>query len=207
MSEEGREDTTCGWRDAIAARPTLFGVVIASILVAAVFAIYAQSFHFGAVRFDDPQYLSGSIHLQNGLSVEGLKWSFSASFGSNYFPLTLLSHMLDRTLFGDNLGGHHLTSVALHALNSILLFCVLFSMTGARGSSAVVAMLFAVHPLNVESVAWISERKNVLSTTFWILSMWAYVSYARRSSLVCYLCTALLLALGLLAKPMLVTLP
>jgi tetratricopeptide (TPR) repeat protein len=115
--------------------------------------------------------------------------------------------MLDRTLFGDDLGGHHLTSVALHALNSILLFLALFSMTGARGSSAVVAMLFAVHPLNVESVAWIAERKNVLSTTFWMLSMWAYASYARRGSLTLYLCAALLLALGLLAKPMLVTLP
>ncbi len=180
---------------------------IALILVAAVVAIYAQSFRFGAVRFDDPQYLAGNIHLQNGLSVDGLKWSFSGPFGSNYFPLTLLSHMLDRTLFGDNLGGHHLTSVALHALNSILLFGALFSLTGARGPSAAVAMLFAVHPLNVESVAWIAERKNVLSTTFWILSMWSYARYARRASLARYLCTVLLLVLGLLAKPMLVTLP
>ena len=180
---------------------------IALILVAAVVAIYSQSFRFGAVRFDDPQYLAGRSHLQNGLSVDGLKWAFSAPFASNYFPLTLLSHMLDRTLFGDHLGGHHLTSVALHALNSILLFGVLFSMTGARWSSAVVAMLFAVHPLNVESVTWLAERKNVLSTTFWILAMWSYANYARRTSLALYLCTALLLALGLLAKPMLVTLP
>ncbi|MFV1979160.1 MAG: glycosyltransferase family 39 protein, partial [Myxococcota bacterium] len=110
-------------------------------------------------------------------------------------------------LFGDDLGGHHLTSVILHALNSILLFYALLSMTGARGSSAVVAMLFAVHPLNVESVAWIAERKNVLSTTFWILSMWAYALYARRASFALYLCAALSLALGLLVKPMLVTLP
>jgi len=191
-------------------RGLLQGLGIALILVAAVVAIYAQSFRFGAVRFDDPHYIAGSIYLQNGLSVDGLKWAFSAPFGSNYFPLTLMSHMLDRTLFGDLLGGHHLTSVALHALNSILLYCVLFSMTRARGSSAVVAMLFAVHPLNVESVAWIAERKNVLSTTFWILSMWAYASYARRENFaryLFYLCAALLLALGLLAKPMLVTLP
>jgi tetratricopeptide (TPR) repeat protein len=180
---------------------------IALILVAAVVAVYAQSFRFGALRFDDPQYLAGRFHLQNGLSIDGLKWAFSAPFASNYFPLTLSSHMLDRTLFGDDLGGHHLTSVALHALNSILLFFALFSMTGARGSSAAVAMLFAVHPLNVESVAWIAERKNVLSTTFWILSMWAYASYAKRASITLYLCVALLLALGLLAKPMLVTLP
>jgi len=190
-----------------ASSSTLQNFAIASILAAAVFAIYAQSFRFGAIRFDDAQYIAGSSHLQDGLSAEGLKWAFSTPFGANYFPITLLSHMLDRTLFGDHLGGHHITSVVLHTLNSILLFCALLSMTGARGSSAAVAMLFAVHPLNVESVAWIAERKNVLSTTFWILSMWAYAGYARRASLALYLCTAAFLALGLLAKPMLVTLP
>jgi len=182
-----------------------FGIAV--ILVAAVVAIYSQSFHFGAVRFDDSQYIAGSGHLERGLSLDGLRWAFSGPFASNYIPLAFSSHMLDRTLFGDHLGGHHLTSVALHALNSILLFLALFSMTGRRGASAAVATLFAVHPLNVESVAWIAERKNVLSTTFWILSMWAYGSYARRSSLALYLCSALSLALGLLAKPMLVTLP
>jgi len=176
-------------------------------LAVAVFAVYAQSFGFGAVRFDDPQYLAGNLHLRQGLSVAGVRWAFSSFFGANYFPLTLLSHMLDRTLFGDQLGGHHFVSVALHALNSILLFGALRSLTGARAPSAVVAMLFAVHPLNVESVAWIAERKNVLSTTFWMLSMWSYAGYARRASLALYLCTALTLALGLLAKPMLVTLP
>ncbi|MBW2493529.1 MAG: tetratricopeptide repeat protein, partial [Deltaproteobacteria bacterium] len=180
---------------------------IASILIAVAVAIYAQTFDFGAVRFDDSVYIAGSRHLQTGLSADGLKWAFSSYFGSNYFPLTLSSHMLDRSLFGDHLGGHHLTSVALHALNSALLFAALFSLTRARGPSAVAAMLFAVHPLNVESVAWIAERKNVLSTTFWILSMWAYAGYARRASLALYFCAALALALGLLAKPMLVTLP
>jgi tetratricopeptide (TPR) repeat protein len=180
---------------------------IALILAAAVVAIYSQSFRFSALRLDDARYIAGSGYLENGLSLDGLKWAFSAPFFSNYTPLTLLSHMLDRTLFGDHFGGHHLTSVALHALNSILLFFALFSMTRARGPSAAVAMLFAVHPLNVESVAWIAERKNVLSTTFWILSMWAYASYARRANFALYLCAALSLALGLLAKPMLVTLP
>ena len=190
-----------------ASRSRLRDVGIASILVAAVVAIYFQSFRFGAIRFDDAQYIAGSIHLRSGLSFDGFKWAFASPFGANYFPLTLLSHMLDRTLFGDHLGGHHLISVALHALNSVLLFGALFSMTGGRVPSAVVAMLFAVHPLNVESVAWIAERKNVLSTTFWILSMWMYVSYARRGSLALYLCTALSLGVGLLSKPMLVTLP
>jgi tetratricopeptide (TPR) repeat protein len=185
----------------------LQNIGIALVLVAAAGAIYAQSFSFGSVNFDDPDYLAGSIHLENGLSIEGLRWAFTTPTLWNYIPLTLASHMLDRTLFGDNLGGYHLMSVALHALNSVLLFGALFSMTGARWPSAAVAMLFAAHPLNVESVAWISERKNVLSTAFWILSVWGYAGYARRPGVTRYLGVALLLALGLLAKPMLVTLP
>jgi tetratricopeptide (TPR) repeat protein len=180
---------------------------IALVLVGVTVAIYAQSFSFGSVGFDDPEYLAGSIHLENELTLEGLKWAFTTPALSNYIPLTFASHMLDRTLFGDNLGRYHLTNVTLHALSSVLLFGALFSMTGARWRSAAVAMLFAVHPLNVESVAWISERKNVLSTVFWILSVWAYVGYARRPGVMRYLGVALLLALGLLAKPMLVTLP
>jgi tetratricopeptide (TPR) repeat protein len=188
-------------------RSLLLNLGIALVLVAAVVAIYAQTFSFGSVRLDDPEYLAGSVHLENGLSVDGLRWAFTTPTIANYIPLALASHMLDRTLFGDNLGGHHLTSVLFHALNSVLLFAALFSMTRARWPSAVVAILFAVHPLNVESVAWISERKNVLSTTFWILSMWAYASYAKRPGFARYLGVALLFALGLLAKPMLVTLP
>jgi tetratricopeptide (TPR) repeat protein len=185
----------------------LQNIGIAVVLVGATVAIYAQSFSFGSVGFDDPEYLAGSHHLENELSIEGLKWAFTTPALSNYIPLTFASHMLDRTLFGDQLGGYHLMNVALHALSSVLLFGVLFSMTGARWRSAAVAMLFAVHPLNVESVAWISERKNVLSTVFWVLSMWAYAGYARRPGITRYLGVALLLALGLLAKPMLVTLP
>ena len=185
----------------------LQNIGIALVLVGATVAIYAQSFSFGSVNFDDPDYLSSSIHLEKGLSIEGLRWAFTTPTILNYIPLTLASHMLDKTLFGDNLGGYHLISVALHALNSVLLFGALFSMTGARWPSAAVALLFAVHPLNVESVAWISERKNVLSTTFWILSVWGYAGYARRPGVTRYLGVALLLVLGLLAKPMLVTLP
>lgn len=114
---------------------------------------------FGSVGFDDPEYLTGSIHLQNELSIEGLKWAFTTPALSNYIPLTFASHMLDRTLFGDDLGKYHLTNVALHALSSVLLFFALLSMTGALWRSATVAMLFAVHPLNVESVA---ENRNHL---------------------------------------------
>jgi tetratricopeptide (TPR) repeat protein len=191
-------------KDAISLLPN---IGIAFALIGVTVAIYAQSLSFDSVGFDDPEYLTSNIHLENGLSIEGLKWAFTTPTLSNYIPLSLASHMLDRTLFGDDPGGYHLMNVALHALNSVLLFGALFSMTGARWPSATVAMLFAVHPLNVESVAWISERKNVLSTTFWILSVWGYVGYARRPGITRYLGVALLLALGLLAKPMLVTLP
>ncbi len=180
---------------------------VAAVIVAAVLSIYAQSIHFETVRFDDPQYVGGHLHLREGLSVEGVAWAFSGPFASNYFPLTLLSHMLDRELFGSDFGRHHLTSVALHAINALLLFAALQRMTRARGPSALVAILFAIHPLNVESVAWIAERKSVLSTTFWMLSMLAYASYAARGGIGRYLLVATFLALGLLSKPMLVTLP
>ncbi|GAG31273.1 unnamed protein product, partial [marine sediment metagenome] len=172
-----------------------------------VFAIYAQTSGFETVRFDDPTYVRGSVHLREGLSADGIAWAFSNPFASNYFPLTLMSHMFDRDLHGEDYGGHHITSVVIHAANSVLLFGALSVMTGALWPSAIVAELFAVHPLNVESVAWIAERKNVLSTTFWLLAMIAYTSYARRGGLVRYLIVASLLAAGLLAKPMLVTLP
>jgi len=195
---DGDSGETSSWRADLA---------IAGALVAAVLAIYAQTAGFDLVRFDDRKYVAGSDHLQAGLSVEGVRWAFSAPYASNYFPLTLMSHMLDRSLFGANYGGHHLTSVSIHALNSVLLFFVLLSLTGSRYPSAVVAALFAVHPLNVESVAWVAERKNVLSTTFWLLSTAGYVAYARRGGVIRYLGTALLLAAGLLSKPMLVTLP
>ncbi len=181
--------------------------LIGCVLVTAVAAIYAQTAQFELVRFDDGKYVSGSAHLNEGLSVEGVRWAFSGPFASNYFPLTLMSHMADRSLFGAAYGGHHFSSAALHAVNSLLLFFVLVYMTGARVPSAIVAALFAVHPLNVESVAWVAERKNVLSTTFWILSMGSYCAYARHAGALRYSATALLLAAGLLSKPMLVTLP
>lgn len=180
---------------------------IAALLAASVFAVYAQSAGFERVRYDDPVYVAGSSHLREGLSAEGIAWAFSGPFASNYFPLTLVSHMLDRSVHGDDYGGHHTTSVLLHALNALLLFWVLRSATGARTPSALAALLFAVHPMNVESVAWIAERKNVLSTTFWLLVMASHVSYARRGGWLRYAATAAWFACGLLCKPMVVTLP
>ena len=143
-----------------------------------------------------------------GLTAEGIAWAFTTSHASNWHPLTWLSHMLDCQLYGLKPGGHHLTNVLLHAATAILLFLVLRRMTGDLWPSAFVAAVFAIHPLRVESVAWVAERKDVLSGLFFMLTLGAYVGYVRRPfSLVRYLTVVVLFALGLMAKPMLVTLP
>ena len=142
-----------------------------------------------------------------GITRAGLAWAATAKVASNWHPLTMLSHMLDCQLFGLDPAGHHATSLLLHLANVLLLFEVLRRMTGAAGRSAAVAALFAVHPTHVESVAWVAERKDVLSALFWILAMGAWARYARRPSSGRYLLVALLMVLGLTAKPMVVTLP
>jgi hypothetical protein len=146
-------------------------------------------------------------HVRAGITLPGLAWALTANVASNWHPLTMLSHMLDCQLFGLDPAGHHGTSLLLHLANVLLLFAVLWRMTGAAGRGAMVAALFAVHPTHVESVAWIAERKDVLSTLLWILAMGAWARYARHPSLGRYLLVALLMALGLAAKPMVVTLP
>jgi tetratricopeptide (TPR) repeat protein len=161
----------------------------------------------GFILLDDAGYVRLNLNVVRGLSWEGVKWAFTTGEMSNWHPLTWLSHMLDCSLFGLNPGAHHLVSAAIHALNSVLLFQLGVRLTGATWRSAFVAALFAWHPLHVESVAWISERKDVLSGLFFMLTLLAYVGYLRKPSLWRYGLTALLLALGLMAKPMLVTLP
>jgi tetratricopeptide (TPR) repeat protein len=170
-------------------------------------AVYARVHRFDYVLYDDRLYVSENPHTQAGLTLEGVVWAFTTFDASNWHPLTWLSHMLDVELFGTSPGPQHLVNVILHVANALLLFLVLDRATGATGRSAVVAGLFAVHPFRVESVAWIAERKDVLSTLFWMLSMWAYVRYAEARRFGWYALTAATLALGLLAKPMLVTLP
>ncbi|MBI5211117.1 MAG: tetratricopeptide repeat protein [Elusimicrobia bacterium] len=157
--------------------------------------------------FDDPEYVALNNHVNNGITLEGLRWSFAASHSSNWHPATWISHMLDVQLFGMNPRGHHLTNLLFHIANALLLFVVLHRMTGARWESAFVAALFALHPLHVESVAWVSERKDVLSTFFWILATGAYCSYVEHQRLRGYLIVVLFFGLGLMAKPMVVTLP
>ena len=145
--------------------------------------------------------------MLSGLNLENIKWAFTSVYASNWHPITWISHMMDVDIFGMKPGMHHLTNVIFHILNSILLLIVLNQMTGALWRSAAVAALFALHPLHVESVAWIAERKDVLSTFFWMLTMLAYHRYVGSRTISKYLLMILFFSLGLMAKPMLVTSP
>lgn len=176
-------------------------------LLIAVFAIYGQVVHFDFVNYDDPDYVTANAHVQAGLNWSGTAWALGSSLTGNWFPLTWLSHMLDCQLFGLDAGWHHFTNVVIHALSTVLWFGFLKRIAGARWKSALVAFLFALHPLHVESVAWVAERKDVLSGLFWVLTFWAYVRYTTNSARGWYVLTLTLFCCGLMAKPMLVTLP
>jgi Flp pilus assembly protein TadD len=177
------------------------------LLATSVLVAYAGVRQHDFVNFDDPEYVVQNRNVTSGLTAENVAWALTAVHSANWHPLTWISHMADAEFHGLNAGGHHLTNVLLHALATVLLFLALRALTGAPLRSAFVAGLFALHPRNVESVAWISERKDVLSAVFWTGAMWAYAAYARRTTLARYPAVALLLVLGLLAKPMVVTLP
>ena len=183
--------------------PLVLGGVLALLTV----LTFLPSLGNDYVLLDDPLYVTGNPEVRQGITREGLAWALTANVANNWHPLTVLSHMLDVEVFGLAPAGHHLTSLLLHLANVLLLFAALHRMTAAAFRSALVAALFAVHPTRVESVAWIAERKDVLSGLFWMLALLAYVHYARRPSLGRYLLVALAMALGLAAKPMLVTLP
>jgi Flp pilus assembly protein TadD len=170
-------------------------------------AVYEPTRRLSFVSFDDPFYITDNPQVSAGLTWKGVIWAFTTGHASNWHPLTWLSHMLDISIFGITPGAMHAVNVAFHTANSVLLFGLLYTMTSALAPSAFVAALFAVHPLHVESVAWISERKDVLSTLFWILTIWAYVAWVRTRSLKRYLWALILFGIGLTAKPMLVTLP
>ena len=171
------------------------------------FTIYGSTLHHPFVNYDDQDYVTQNIHVQAGLTAETLAWAFTATEADNWHPLTWLSHALDCQLYGLKPSGHHLTSVLLHLLNVIILFLMFARSTGSTGRSFLVAALFALHPLNVESVAWVAERKNVLSTLFFLLTLGAYGWYAVKPSVKRYLGVAALFALGLASKPMVITLP
>jgi protein O-mannosyl-transferase len=170
-------------------------------------AVYGQMIDHGFISFDDGSYITQNPVVQKGLTVEGLVWAFSAPHVYNWHPLTWLSHMVDVQLFGLHAGGHHLMSLLFHTVNALLLFLILRGMTGALWRSAAVAALFALHPLHVESVAWASERKDVLSTLFWLLTIGAYLRWVKRPAAGRYWALLLCYAAGLLTKQMAVTLP
>ena len=176
-------------------------------LVAVTWAVFGQTLAHDFVNFDDHIYVYENPLVVKGLSTEGIVGAFTHTHALNWHPLTTLSHMLDCQLYGLNAGGHHLTNVILHTISVLLLFLVLSQMTGGLWRSAFVAALFAIHPLHVESVAWVAERKDVLSGVFFMLTLAAYSHYARAPSISRYLLVALLFACGLMSKPMLVTLP
>jgi len=177
------------------------------VMIALILVIYwpVQSYDF--INYDDHGYVTSNNIVQAGFTCNSFREAFSKNYLGNLHPLTMLSHMLDWQLFGPRAGGHHWTNVIIHILNTFLLFLLFNKLTGAMWRSAFIAVLFAIHPINVESVAWISERKNVLSTFFWIATMLFYVRYVRFPSWKRYLPVVIGFALGLMSKPMLVTLP
>ncbi|TAK95574.1 MAG: hypothetical protein EPO07_15345, partial [Verrucomicrobia bacterium] len=176
------------------------------------FALYSPSIRHEFVDYDDQQYITENPHVQAGLSGQGVVWAFGYHAG-NWHPLAWLSHMLDCQFFGLSPVSHHLTNVLLHAANTGLLFLLLCRLSGSSGRSAMVAALFACHPLHVESVAWVAERKDVLCAFFFLLTLQAYARFAAESkvqspkSKVWYGCSLFLFALALMSKPMAVTLP
>jgi len=193
------------------AEPLLSGksliAVICVLVAAASIALYSPVATHSFVVWDDHDYVVANSHIHAGLSWNTIKWAFASTEASNWHPLTWLSHALDYQLFALNPAGHHLDSVLIHALNAVLLFLLLVWSTKRVGPSLVVAALFAVHPLNVESVAWVAERKSVLSTLFFLLAIGAYGWYAWKPGWRRYLLVAMLFAAGLMAKPMVITLP
>ena len=187
--------------------PTRTDLYICLALAAVTLAVYLQVLHFDFLNYDDPDYVTQNIHVRGGFSWDNIVWAFTAFHAANWSPLTWISHMADCQLFGLRAGWHHFSSVLLHTAAAILLFAALKRLTAARWPSAFVAFLFALHPLHVESVAWIAERKDVLCALFWFLALLAYERYARQPTRLRYILVLLCFCLGLLAKPMIITLP
>ena len=181
--------------------------ILCVLLAAVTIAIYSPVFGYSFIVLDDSDYVTANSHIHAGLRWSTLKWAFTSTAAANWHPLTWLSHALDYELFALNPAGHHVDSVLIHAVNAVLLFLLLLWITRRRGPSLLVAALFALHPINVESVAWVAERKNVLSTFFFLSAIAAYVWYVKNPAWRRYLLVAALFAAGLMAKPMVITLP
>ncbi len=173
----------------------------------AILLAYLPVRSFDFVNFDDPDYVSANAHVRQGITPAGIAWAFTSTESANWFPLTRLSQMLDVEWFGLDAGMHHAMNVLLHAIAALLLFAFLYRATAAKWASALVAFVFALHPLHVESVAWIAERKDVLSALFWFLTLWTYVRYVEKPAAGRYAILLVSFCLGLMSKPMIVTLP
>jgi hypothetical protein len=182
-------------------------VALCGVLVGITWLVFAQTVRHQFITYDDPQYVYANPEVSAGLSLSRITWAFTHTVAGNWHPLTTISHMLDCQLYGLDPAGHHFTNVLFHTIAVVLLFLVLQQMTGSLWRSAFVAALFAIHPLHVESVAWVSERKDVLSAIFFMLTLTAYTHYVRAPSVKSYLLLFLLFALGLMSKAMLVTVP
>jgi protein O-mannosyl-transferase len=182
-------------------------ILVCVALVAVTFAVYLQVGNHQFIVFDDDTYVTQNEHVANGLTGPNIVWAFASVEEGNWHPVTWLSHMADVQLYGMNPRGHHLTNVALHIVSSLLLLFLLLRMTGSLGRSSFVAALFALHPLHVESVAWVAERKDLLCAFFWFLTLLFYTDYVKKRKTGLYLLTLFSFVLGLMSKPMLVTLP
>src|SRR5438132_11579047 len=176
-------------------------------LAALTWLVFSQTLWHDFINYDDPRYVYETTRITDGLSLSGIAWAFTHIHSLNWHPLTTISHMLDCQLYGLKAGWHHFTNVVLHTLAAILLFLALQQMTGAIWRSAFVAAVFAIHPLRVESVAWIAERKDVLSGVFFMLTLLAYFRWTRKQTVGRYLAMSILFGCGLMSKPMLITTP
>src|SRR5438874_2526678 len=207
----------CKMRNKISERGLVGGICVG--LVALIWFVFGQTIKFPFINFDDPEYVYEVPEINSGLTLHNIRWAFAHWPSTNWFPLKNISHMFEFQFFGSNPGAFHLTNIFLHAATVVLLFLVLRQMTSVKGQSnasaartwdwrsAFVAAIFAIHPLRAESVAWIEERKDVLSGLFFMLTLAAYLHYTRKPSVGRYLTMSILFAAGLLSKPMLVTTP
>ena len=182
-------------------------LIVYIALTVVTLAVFWQVNHYGFINLDDPVYVMENSHIQSGITLDGFRWAFSSTYAEFWHPLTWLSLMFDYQLYGLNAGGYHLTNLILHILSALLLFWLFNRMTGTIWRSAFVAAFFALHPLHVESVAWIAERKDVLSAFFWMLTLCLYVYYTEKPVIKRYLPVVFFFACGLMSKSMVVTLP
>jgi hypothetical protein len=184
-----------------------FEYVVSLLLILAIFVVFYQTKNYDFVLLDDDVYITNNPFVAEGWNAENIKWAFSNSHGGFWIPLTWLSYMIDSQLHGLDAGYYHMTNLIFHILNTLLLFAVFRQMTGDIWRSGFIAALFAVHPVHVESVAWVSERKDLLFAFFWLLTMWSYRLYVKQPAIWRYSVVMLFFIAGLMSKPMIVTLP